>query len=448
MAQADVRELVVDSLISIYKEKTFLSVVEKAVLDKYDYYDPRDKAFYKRVLSGTVERKIRIDYILGLFSNTKINKMKPVIYAVLSSSIYQIMWMDSVPDSAVCNEAVKIIEKRGLKGLKGFVNGVLRNICRNKTSIKYPDRTKELTKYLSCIYSCPEWIVDKLRDEIGDEITESMLEASMNEGPVTVRIRDAENIDNLVNEWTKAGVQVRKCAGIKGAYDLGSVYGVTSLAGYDEGKFTVQNIGSMYVAHLAQIKPGDCIMDVCAAPGGKSIHAADILRHLENKDYSGERGHVYSYDISEDKCDKIRENVDRLNVGNITIKAHDATVFMTDMTGKADVVIVDAPCSGLGVIGHKSDIKYRLLKEDIGSLSKLQRQIIDNAVNYVKPGGILVYSTCTVSKAENTDQKDYILEKYPFSIQKIDQKEDLQLIPGQNNSDGFYIAVFKKDING
>lgn len=441
MTAVNVRELIADSLLEMEKNGTFLSAMEQAVLDKYDYMDTRDKAFYKRVLSGTIERKIRIDYILGLFSTTKINKMKPFVRAVLRSSVYQLMWMDMVPDSAVCNEAVKLISKRGLSGLRGFVNGVLRNICRNKDNIKYPDKNKDKLSYLSIYYSCPEWIVSKLMEQMDDKTTEAMLEATMNPRPVSVRIRNLDEEKALCDIWKKDGIKIEAYPDIKGAYKLRGLDGVNALGGYDEGAFAVQDYGSMMVALSAGIKSGDTIMDLCAAPGGKSLHAADILNSI-----GGECGHVYSYDLTEEKCDRIRENAERLKVSNITVSQHDATEFIPDMEEKADIVIVDAPCSGIGVIGHKSDIKYRLLPEDISALATIQKSILDVAVRYVKPGGKLVYSTCTLTAEENQKQKEYIIDNYPFSIvNRTDGEEDLMLIPGKDDSDGFYVAVFMKE---
>lgn len=443
MAEVNIRELVADSLLTMEKEDCFLTKLSQAVLDKYDYLDNRDKAFYKRVLSGTVERKIRIDYILGLFSSTKVNKLKPYVRAVLRMSVYQLLWMESVPDSAVCNEAVKLVKKHGLAGLSGFVNGVLRNISRNQNLIKYPDENKDNIRFLSVYYSCPEWIVKKLIDENGEEDTKLILEDSLNERPVCVRLRAKDDEKTkLIKAWEKAGIIIEEYDDLDCACMLKGVNGVSSLYGYDEGFFTVMDYGSMMVALSAGIGPDDIVMDMCAAPGGKSMHAADII--CEYSDNA--KGHVYSYDISEEKCDRIRENIERLNIKNITVAVNDATKPIPEKRNFADVVIVDAPCSGIGVMGHKNDIKYRLKPEDIGALADIQKKIIDTAISYVKIGGKLVFSTCTISKAENEDNRQYILDKYPFSQVKIDGDKDyLKLIPGKDKSDGFFVAVFKRD---
>jgi len=446
MADINIRELVVESLLELDKEEIYLSALEKAVLDKYDYIDSRDKSFYKRLLDGTVEMRIRIDYILGLFSSVKINKMKPYVRMVMRMSIYQIMWMDNVPDSAACNEAVKLVSKRGLGGLKGFVNGVLRNIGRNKDSITYPDPHKDHIKYMSVMYSCPEWIVAKLESERGAEITEKILADSMKEHPLSILLRiNGDARANLLKKWSDSGIAITPNEKLEYALFLSNTGSVASLPGYNEGHFIVQDTGSMLVAHMAGIKSGDVVMDVCAAPGGKSIHASDILTESEKQNAPQNPGKIYSFDVSPERCDRISENIQRLNITNITVEAHDATVIIPGMSEAADVVIVDAPCSGLGVMGHKNDIKYRIKPEDITSLCNLQRNIIDTAVRYVKPGGRFVYSTCTVSRQENEEQMKYILDKYSFSVvENEDGRECTQLIPGVDASDGFFIVVLER----
>lgn len=440
----NIRELAVLSLVEMEKEEIFLSDELSAVLDKYDYMDARDKAFFKRLLCGVTERRIRIDYILDLFSGTKVRKMKPFMRALLRCGVYQIMWMDSVPDSAVCNEAVKLAQKHKFAGLKGFVNGVLRNICRNKENIAYPDPDKEPYKYMSVIYSSPEWLVKQMCDEYGREAAENFFKASMEEAPVSVRLRcSGTRRGELIGQWEKAGIRVEKNRSLKDAFFLEGAEGIAGLAGYEEGEFTVQDTGSMMVAALAGIKAGDTIIDVCAAPGGKSMHAADILTELEKG--SEAKGHVYACDISEERCGKIEENIERLGMTNVSVRTADASVFIPEMNEKADIVIVDAPCSGLGVIGRKSDIKYRVKPEDIQSLGILQRKILSNAVRYVKPGGSLIYSTCTVTRTENTDQAVFIRDELGLIPRPVkDSAESLQLLPGRDRSDGFFIAAFTK----
>ena len=452
MSKTDIRALIADSMLEMERTGTYLSVEVNAVLDKYDSLDARDKAFYKTVMDGCCERRITTDYILDQYSKTPVRKMKPMIRAILRMSVYQLLWMDQVPDSAVCNEAVKIAAARGFSGLKGYVNGVLRTVSREKDNIRYPSKEDDALKYLSVVYSCPEWIAGMLSDSYGPDRTESILKALLDSRYISVRLRtDSHSEERLTDEWTKAGVDVSPNPHIPYGRLLKDTGAVQRLAGYDEGAFTVQDTGSMMVAELALIRPGDTVMDLCAAPGGKSLHAADMLC---------KQGHVYSYDISESRCERISENIGRLGMEDmITVSVHDSTLFMPEMEEKADVVIADVPCTGLGVIGHKSDIRYRITPEDTDSLVPVQRQIIDTAVRYVRPGGRLVYSTCTMNKAENEDQASYIMENYGFrditdralkQSAVIPPKDTdnslpgLRILPDKWCSDGFYICVLER----
>lgn len=463
MSEAGIRALIADSMTEMEKTGTYLSVEVNAVLDKYDSLDARDKAFYKTVMDGSCERRITIDYILDQYSKTPVRKMKPMIRSILRMSVYQLLWMDSVPDSAVCNEAVKIAGARGFSGLKGYVNGVLRNISREKNNIRYPSMEDEPIRYLSVVYSCPEWIVKMLFDTYGDIRTESILKSLLDSRYISVRMRtDDQGIKKLEDKWEKAGVSVSPNPHIPYGRLLKDTGAVQKLAGFEEGDFTVQDTGSMMVAELSLIHPGDVVMDLCAAPGGKSIHAADMLckpNAVPVSDSEQNAGHVYSYDISESRCERISENIRRMGMEDlITVSVHDSTEFIPEMEGKADVVIADVPCSGLGVIGHKSDIRYRLTPEDIDSLVSVQKQIIDTAVRYVRPGGKLVYSTCTISRAENDDQVAYIMVNYGFSDitakalaeSAVNSPRDfirvsgLQILPDEWCSDGFYICVLER----
>ena len=476
MSEAGIRALIADSMTEMEKTGTYLSAEVNAVLDKHDSLDARDKAFYKTVMDGSCERRITIDYILDQYSKTPVRKMKPMIRAILRMSTYQLLWMDSVPDSAVCNEAVKIAGARGFSGLKGFVNGVLRNISREKNNMRYPSKEDEPISYLSVVYSCPEWIVGLLTDTYGAGRTESILKALLDSRYISVRLRtDEKGARSLEDKWKKAGVSVKPNPHVTYARLLTDTRAVNRLAGYDEGAFTVQDTGSMMVAELGLIRPGDMVMDLCAAPGGKSLHAGDLLcKPMSGGVRTPEPGHVYAYDISESRCERISENIRRLGMEDtVTVTVHDSTEFIPEMEGKADVVIADVPCSGLGVIGHKSDIRYRITPEDIDSLVPVQRQIIDAAARYVSPGGRLVYSTCTMNRAENEDQASYIIEKYGFSditvraleesavtpperqgapFSSSDESQDaasvqgpgLQILPDEWCSDGFYICVLER----
>ncbi len=472
------RELILEMLMEILEKGSYSHLVIRDVLDKYNYSDSRDKAFVKRVTEGTLERLIQIDYCLNSFSSVTVPKMKPLIRTLMRMSAYQLLFMDKIPDSAVCNEAVKLAGKRGFRGLSGFVNGVLRTLARNKNRLPYPDREKEPVKYLSVKYSMPEFLIGLWTEAYGKEKTHILLEALLKESPLRVRLKESLS-DRERQGWelalAKNGVKVGRHPYLSYAYELWNVENVKSLPGYQEGFFVVQDVSSMLAAEAAGIsslcgrteaaaEPGESgespegakktakrageflIADVCAAPGGKSMHLAEKL---------GDRGKVISRDVSEYKAALLRDNIERTGLTNVEVQVHDACVLDESLVEKADVVLADLPCSGLGVIGKKQDIKYRITKEAISELVKLQRQILDVVWRYVKPGGVLVYSTCTMNPDENEKTARWFAENYSFEpeslspylaeeLKKEGEEGMLQLFPGLHETDGFFIARMRR----
>jgi 16S rRNA (cytosine967-C5)-methyltransferase len=451
------REIVLSILMEYDKGDTRKKSLLKDTLDKYDYLETRDKAFIKRVTDGCLERNIQIDYVIDSFSKTPVKKMQPLIRSLMRMSVYQIMFMDSVPDSAACNEAVKLASKHKFTGLKGFVNGVLRNISRNKDKIEYPDKTVDggIT-YLSVLYSMPEWICKMWIKEYGFEKTEAILKFFLTPRPTVIRVTQSlpgsTDIDSLVKELTDAGCEVKKNSLLPYALELEKTDNIAFLPGFMEGQFIVQDVSSMLVTEIASPKPCQIVIDVCAAPGGKSLHAAERV---------GAEGAVISRDVSERKCELIADNAERLNITNVTTQVHDARIHDESLKEKADILYLDVPCSGLGILGRKNDIKHNVKPKGLEDLSKLQWDIVKAAWDYVKKDGYLIYSTCTVNKAENEDMVKRICEELPFeavditaslpselrsdeTIKLSAQNGFVQLIPGEHGTDGFFIAKLKR----
>lgn len=432
MAKVNTRDLVVEILLLVTRDGQYSHIALNQVLEKYQYLDKSDRAFITRVTEGTLERMIELDYITDQFSKVKVKKMKPVIRAIVRSAVYQLKYMDSVPDSAVCNEAVKLAVSRGFGGLRGFVNGVLRSIARNLDSVQYPpEGTKE---YLSVRYSMPPWILEQWLAWYTPEQVEQMLRNFLEEKPTSIRCNLHQiSREDLKRKLAGEGVKAEEvpelpCALLISGYDYLGV-----LPSFQEGDFQVQDISSMLVAERADPREGDYIIDVCAAPGGKALHLADKLRGT---------GMVQARDISDYKVGLIWDNIRRAGMENIEAVRWDATVLDEESVEKADIVIADLPCSGLGVLGRKSDLKYRMTREGEKELAALQRQILSQVWRYVKPGGKLVYSTCTINREENEENAAWFQAEYPeFRLVREEQ-----LLPGQQAGDGFYIAVFvRKD---
>lgn len=445
--QVNTRELILGILLEVNKEGQYSHLVIRSTLEKYQYLEKQERAFITRVCEGTLEYKLRLDYILNQFSTVPAEKMKPVIRELLRSSVYQILYMDSVPDSAVCNEAVKLARRKGFYNLTGFVNGVLRKIAREYGSIRFPGK-EEPEEYLSVIYSMPKWLVQRFLEQYGFEKTEKMLEAFLKEKPTTIRIREYLVEKEAVLESLKSQkVTVEKAPYVENAYYVKDYDYLPALDAFRVGSIQVQDVSSMLVGDIAAPKEGDYVIDLCAAPGGKTLCIADKLKGT---------GRVDARDISRTKTDYIRENAIRQNFLNVVVTEKDATQLDSDSLEKADIVLADVPCSGLGVMGRKTDIKYKLNPAKIQELAGLQREILEQASTYVKPGGTLIYSTCTIGKEENQDNVEWFLENYPYELESLDpylceelrsettKKGYLQLLPGVHKCDGFFIARLKR----
>lgn len=449
MTQINVREVVLDILLELSGQNEYSNILIAGVLDKYDYLDGKQKAFIKRVSEGTVERRIQLDYVLDQYSKTPVTKMKPLIRELLRMSVYQLLFMEHIPDSAVCNEAVKLAKKRGFHALQGFVNGVLRNIARGRGTIVWPDGKKDFAQRLSVMYSMPLWLVAHFAKSYGEETCEKILRAFLERGTVSIRLDErlsSQEREMLLASWKASGVQAQKDPYLSYAVSLRGAEGIRSLAGYREGKFAVQDVSSMLVVEAADIRPGDTVLDVCAAPGGKALHAAVKLNGT---------GEVIACDVSRHKTKKIEENRARLGMENVSVRVRDARERDASYVGKADVLLADVPCSGLGVIGHKQDIKYRVTEQSLEEIKVLQKEIITNVIDYIKPGGILMYSTCTMNPGENEETVEWICETFglePVSMAKnlpeVFSEEAkngmLQLLPGIHGTDGFFMAKLQK----
>jgi len=300
-------------------------------------------------------------------------------------------------------------------------------LAANKEDIPMPDRKKKPLEYLTVKYSMPSWILEMWLKEYGWEATVQILEGLLSIHPVSIRFADRVNREQkmaYISAWEADGAVVKPSPYLDYAYTVAGVDGLTSLKGFNNGDVTVQDVSSMLMIEAAGIKETDICMDICAAPGGKTMLAAERAKK------------VLSRDLTEYKTDRIRENCDRMGIGHkVQVEVWDATVMDEEKKESADVLIMDVPCSGLGVMGKKRDIKYNVTPESLKSLLQLQKQIVDASWQYVKKGGILMYSTCTIHKKENEDMCRYICENYPFVLE-----EEKQILPGVMEADGFYYA--------
>ena len=431
MININPREVAADALNDIRENSAYNNMTLRRYLRQNGAMPRVDKAFVTECVNGTLRNMIFIDYVINIFSKTKTNKLKPFILSVMQISVYQMFFMDRVPDSAICSEAVKLVKKRGLAPLSGFVNGVLRNISRNKDKIDMPD--KESPEYISVKYSYPLWIVKMWHSQLGIDKTEKILAGFKQEKKTYVRCNTAKApVEEIKRILSQENVSVADVEGIPYALEIKDYDYIAGLKSFRDGLYQIQDISSMTAGYMTGFKAGDTVIDVCAAPGGKSVNAAISV---------GTDGKVYSRDVSDYKAGLIEENISRLGLNNIEVQVKDALVMDESMREKADVVIADLPCSGLGVMGRKPDIRYNITEDKLISLKELQQSILSVVQAYVKQGGIMMYSTCTINSEENEANADWLCKEYGFK--KIEYR---QILPGKNGgTDGFFVAKLRRE---
>ncbi len=456
------RELVWDMLAEVNERCALSHEVHASAMAEHDPQGA-ERALVTQLFNGTLERQLTIDTVLARQTGREIGKIKPKIRNLLRMSVYQMLFLQRVPAAVACNEAVSLAKKRGLAGLSGFVNGTLRGLDRAITAqggqqeyLKAAAQGMEETERLEFLYSAPKWMIELWRKDFPKTDIEAILKASLTENGINIRVnRSRCAMEELVAELSREGAKTEpgvldNCLRLTGSGNP------AALASYRDGLFSVQDTSAVLAGNLLPLAPGMNVLDLCAAPGGKTVHAADELAAL-----SGDGAFdVESRDVSESKLPMIREQLERVRLDHVHCAASDASVYDPSLEAWADVVIADVPCSGLGVIGRKADIKYKTKPEDIAALAAIQRAIVRQAVRYVKPGGYLSYSTCTIARAENEDLAAFIeslgmtpvdlSEKLPAEIRESCERQGgldgigVQIFPEPEKWDGFYIAGFRK----
>ena len=472
------REIVLDLLMKTEHSGTHSHVLVRRALDRCGDLEDAQRSFIKRLYEGTLERQIELDRIIDRHLKDPSIRLKQAVRCVLRMSLYQIYYMDAVPDYAVLNEAGNLLRRRGLAAQVRFVNGVLRTVLREKEAGADPLDSQGEEAPLSVRYSMPPLMISIWEKQYGKEETEALLQSLLEIRPVTIRIDERlsqAQAEELIRGLKEAGADPQPAGLFPYARTIRGGGKVTGLPGFAEGLFTVQDLSSMTVAEAAGIGGGETIFDLCAAPGGKSVHCASKLLALAERE-GKPAGRVYAFDVSADKIRMIRENAQRMKTDNVICGVRDARSVSDQTSEKADIVLCDVPCSGLGVIGRKRDIKYHVSREKLTSLTYLQKEILRGAVRCVKKGGVLIYSTCTIHRAENEEMARFIQEELGFepdplfphlpeelrkdfmswkphgSRGSLQLKRDpdgnmLQLLPHRHASDGFFVARFRRRLH-
>lgn len=403
-----------------------------------------DRGFCTELIYGVTENKYFLNYVINKFSKIKAKKLSPHVRNILQMGIYQILLLDSTKDFAAVNESVNL-SKKYCKKASGFVNGVLRNVVRNQNNIKYPEKSKDIVKYLSIKYSYEEWIIKNWIDKFGEDFTEELVEENNEKPDLYLRTNEVKiSREDLIKKLEEQGVQCEAVKLVKEAIRVKSLKNIENNELYKKGYFQIQDISSMIIGHVINPRENENILDVCSAPGGKTTHLASLMKNT---------GTVVARDIFDHKLKLIKENTQRLGLNNVDIQKFDATELDNKSIEKFDTVLVDAPCSGFGIIRRKPEIKYKK-KKDLEDIPKIQKIILQNNSKYVKKGGLLIYSTCTIEDRENIDivneflklNDDFKLEPIQNINVDLENQEDgyIKLYPNIHGMDGFFIAKLRR----
>lgn len=437
MMKPTARQIAYNVLLKIFKDNAYSNLALNAAL-KESQLDLRDKAFAGALVYGTCERLVTLDYALSCELSKPIGKLKAPVLTILRLGAFQLLFMNSVPASAAVNESVRLAKLNGCSYAAGLVNAVLRNIDRN--GLVLPDK-KDSLKFLSVKYSCPQWLVEKWLTEYGEEKAESILSCSLKTDKLTLRVNTLKITQNeLCERFLSKGIECEKGAA-EDSLALGSLSSsVEELEEFRSGLFHVQGIPSQLCAKALGAKEGDTVLDLCAAPGGKTFTLAQMMNN---------KGKIMAFDLYESRVALIKKGAERLGLKIVEAAAGNAEVFNPSLKESADCVICDVPCSGLGIISKKPEIKFKK-PDELSSLPDIQYRILKNGSQYVKKGGRLVYSTCTLNKAENEEVcLRFINENPNFKPEKPFPKFSndcfATVFPNACNSDGFFTALFVKE---
>lgn len=421
---ASAREMVLKGLYRIETEGAYTNQVLKEILSG-DSVSAVDRGFVTELLTGVIRHRLRLDYVIGKFSKIRLKKLSPWVHQILRMGIYQILFLERVPDSAACNEAVKLANRYANGGARGFVNGILRTIVREKENISLPEETRDR---LSVEYSCPLWLTDKLIEQYGEDTATEILKASQEKHPVSLRVNKlATTLEELKIKLSDEGICTRLDEENANRLLVDGALDINRSEAYKKGLYTVQNSSSMAAVEILDPQKGELVLDLCSAPGGKTTYIAEKMAN---------QGEIHAFDLHPHKIELIQKSAERLGISIISASVQDATEQMEQWVGKADRVLADVPCSGIGVIHKKPDIKWHRTIEDVEELCEIQKKILRNAASYLKPDGILVYSTCTILKEENQEQVQMFLDENPGFV----LEEERVLFTHETGGSGFYIA--------
>ncbi len=445
------RDLALKVLNSLDRDKRLPERHLERAFQQNPHMTKRDRAFAIHLVQGVFRWKLRLDWIIKQNVQFAFNKIEPSILNALRVALHQIFFMDRVPQSAAVNEAVKQVKAMGRGRAAGFVNGILREICRKKDQIAFPDRESEPVRYLSVFYSYPPWLVKRWIRELGVDSTERLLEAGNRIPALVIRTNrlkvDRPGLTGLLEE---GGVAAKPTGhSPEGIILEGLDVPVNQLKAFKKGLFQVQGEAAQICSHLLAPRPGGSVLDLCAGLGGKATHVAELMEG---------KGRILALDINHNRLIRLLENSKRLGIDCIDPVVADARYNLSFLVSRPfGKILVDGPCSGLGILSRHPDGKWSRGESDIARLSLLQTEILNGAVPLLIKGGKLLYVTCTISREENEDVvneflrrnskmvlenlKDYVPD---WSLEFIDDQGFFKTYPHVHGMDGFFAALFEK----
>ncbi len=444
------RELALQVLLDVEERGAYVNLALGAALDKADPCR-LDRAFITELVYGTLRRLNTLDWALGLYLRRPLSRLDPKVRNILRLGAYQVLFMERVPDAAAVNESAKLARRHGHEGIVKFVNGVLRNLVRGRERLPYPDPGQDPVGYIALRHSHPAWLVRRWMDQFGFTTAAALCEANNRPAPNTVRVNTLKaDTETVMAMLAGEGIAVQRGKYARDCLLLGGGVVTGRLVPFREGLLQVQDESSILVGQAVHPGPGSRVIDVASAPGGKATHLAQLMQN---------RGEILALDVHRHKIKLIEDNCRRLGVTIVRTLLADARHLPEEYAVWADYVLVDAPCSGLGVLRRRPDAKWRKKEGQIRELALLQSQILSAAAAALKPGGILVYSTCTITREENLGQVEAFLRAHPdFTLESLAgllpdsldwdstlRQGFLQIMPHLHDGlDGFFIARLRK----
>ncbi|MCR8633627.1 16S rRNA (cytosine(967)-C(5))-methyltransferase RsmB [Paenibacillus radicis (ex Xue et al. 2023)] len=427
------REAALDVLLRIEQDRSYSNLLLHQILLKYNLGKP-DVGLTTEIVYGTIQRLNTIDYFLGRFVAKGMAKLEPWVRSLLRLSFYQIYYLDRIPDHAVVNEAVNMAKRKGHQGISGMVNGVLRNIIRQKESLQLPAGLPPAER-IALTHSHPEWLVRRWISQLGEVRTEQICEANNVPPRVSIRVNTLkQSRSKLIELLQQAGLEAEASELAPDGVIVRGGGNMALTSWYADGLFSIQDESSMLVALSLDPQPGEKILDCCAAPGGKTTHIAEKM---------GDRGELWACDIHEHKEKLVQEQAERLGLSSVHTVVTDARKLREQFAEQSfDRILLDAPCSGLGVIRRKPDMKWNKSEQEIEGICVIQHELLEHIHTLLRPGGVLVYSTCTLEYNENEGMVKQFLKAHPEF--EWDQPQPLQIYPYEYHSDGFFIAKLRK----